>query len=283
MKVPGLSKRSSHLAIAAPAAMLVTLLHGVASAQSNPPQSVTQCTLSNGVVNGPFGGYNISGSFSGPTGAVPTQSTIIASGAYVYTFTGPLNGSGYTLPSQLPVTPCVLAGCPPPTPLYADLHVAPNDTNTSAALQFTDAGEPFDGIGTLSCTTTGAPPPPSCPAGDAAARRARPDASGANGSLTVTCGCNVQINVALIGNGTQQIYASATPVGMKLDAAAKACSYSAFNWQQLVTNLPCPSPGFMPNTRAFSPRRITVVLQHRVPLPPAGTPLRSAILRRVGM
>lgn len=182
MKIPDLSRRSSHTTIAARTVILVTFLQGVVSAQTSPPpQTDTECTLSNGTVSGPFGGYDVSGSFSGPTGGVPTTSSITVNGPgipYSYTFTGPLNGPGYIQPSEIPPSPCDILGCPPGgnPPGYAGLHVSPNDENTTAALAFTDTGEPFDGLANLSCNVTGTPPPNPCTdsAEDRAAGHLRP-------------------------------------------------------------------------------------------------------------
>src|SRR5579864_7346486 len=206
MNIAHLSKRSNHTTIAARTVIVVTLLPGVASAQTNPPtQNYTQCTLSNGQVNGPFGGYQVFGSFSGPTGAVPTVSNIIVDGAgssgYVYHFTGPLNGNGYTVTSQIPPTPCVVFGCTPSGPGMASLHVAQFGSPDNAIISFTDSEEPFDGSGTLSCTTgpgTAPPPPPHCG----------------------------PFHVVTSGNGSQNVFARYTPDGnMSLQAAAAACNY----------------------------------------------------------
>jgi hypothetical protein len=253
MKIPGLSKRLSHTTIAAGTVILVTLLQGVASAQS-----YQVCTLTNGTATGFFGGVTISGSYT--IGANPETSNITAAeaGGYSYTFTGPLNGPGYLQVSQIPPPPCDLEGCTPGTTVGPGVVTFSlyNPDNGQASLSFEDTGELFGGIGTLSCSAVTPPPPQSCSANDSPARRARPDASR---SLTVTCGCDVQINLALLGNGSQQIYGIATPVGMDLPSAAQACGYIAFNWQQLVTNLPCPSPfktnspGLLPSTNFCGP------------------------------
>jgi hypothetical protein len=172
-------------------------------------------------VNGFFGSYQVFGSFSGPVNSNPTVSNIIASGAgssgYVYDFTGPLNGNGYTLTSQIPPTPCVILGCIPAPVGTAGLHVAPDYFNNSAALSLEDTGELFTGSGSLSCSTTVSntpPPPPSCG----------------------------PFNVVTSGNGTPNIYARYTPDGsMSLEGAAAACNYIGFNWQQQINLLPCPS------------------------------------------
>jgi hypothetical protein len=217
MRILGSSKRSGSTPAVFRVVILAILLQGPDFAQT------TTCTLSNGTVNGPFGGYDVSGSFSGPAGAVATTSSITVNGPgipYSYTFTGPLNGAGYVQPSQLPPTPCDILGCTPGTvvPLYASLHVAPNDTNTSIALAFTDTGEPFNGLANLSCTTAGSPPPPPPPP---------------------VCG----VYATLTGNGTPSIDGIATPTGgvTTLSAAASACGYKGFNWQQFITYNVCPS------------------------------------------
>ena len=235
--------------VAARTVMLVTLLQGVALAQT-----YQLCTLTNGTATGFFGGVTAAGTFT--VGANPNTSNITVGGLYFggnysYTFTGPLAGPGYTQTSEIPGALCVVEGCPPGGTLPPGVATFGlfDQGNGNATLSFEDTGELFGGFGTLSCSAITPPPPPTCPLNESAARRARPDAS----SITVTCGCNVQIPVTVSGNGTQTIYATATPDGMKLDAAAQACSYTAFNWQQMVTNLPCPSPGFAPNNPNLLP------------------------------
>jgi hypothetical protein len=233
MKIPALSKRSSHTPsytmIVVRTAILVTLLQGVASAQTS-PATYTQCTLT-GAVNGFFGGYQVYGSFSGPTGAVPTVSNITLNGAgssgYFYHFTGPLNGEGYIVASQIPPTPCDILGCTaPPPPGLAGLTVATFGTN--ATLAFTDSGEPFNGSGTLSCAAV-PPTPPGC-------------AAAINGALS-----GPTLNSGTIGNpgsilaGNVNITASFTPAG-GLQAAATACNVTRFDWIQIITGMPDPSP-----------------------------------------
>src|SRR5665213_684222 len=175
MKIPGLSKRSSHTTIAARTVILVTLLQGAASAQS-----YQLCTLTNGTATGFFGGVIAYGTYT--VGANPDTSDITVSGnsayPYSYTFAGPLNGPGYTQVSQIPGAPCILAGCPsgrsfPPGAAGFSLF---DQGNGTASLSFEDTGELFGGFGALSCSTVTAPPPPSCSLDDSAARKARPDA-----------------------------------------------------------------------------------------------------------
>jgi hypothetical protein len=219
--VLGLSNRSGHTPAVLRVVILGTLLHGIAFAQTAPYG--TDCILTNGTATGFFGGYNISGSYT--IDATPNTSSIVVSGAaYNYTFTGPLNGPGYTETSQIPGPPCDIEGCAPNTflpPGEATLSVFPNDTNTSAALGFEDTGEIFTGYGTLSCTAAGPPPPPPPPS------------------------CAIGAGVTLTGNGDQTIEGSAVPPsGMTLHQVATLCGYIGFNWRQWVTNNPCPSTAY---------------------------------------
>jgi len=103
----------------------------------------------NGTADGFFGGVNVSGWYS----ADLMSSNIAVTEALgpSYTFSGPLNGPGYTQVSQLPPTPCVLEGCTPGETLppgQATLFVSPTDS-VSAGLQFGDTGEVFTGVETL--------------------------------------------------------------------------------------------------------------------------------------
>jgi hypothetical protein len=147
----GLSTRSRHTSVVLRVVALGTLLHGIDFAQT--PVTADFCSLTNGLVQGPFGGYDVSGSFT--IGATPELSNITVNGPgipYSYTFSGPLNGPGYTEPSELPPTPCILEGCTSIPPGQAGLFVAPQNSNTIAGLEFEDTGEPFVGLGYLSCT-----------------------------------------------------------------------------------------------------------------------------------
>src|ERR1700722_14593187 len=106
---------------------LVSLLPGTAFGQT-----FQQCTLSNGSATGFFGGVVISGSFTigGPnTSSINVtggpNSNYCSPGTCSYTFTGPLDGAGYTETSQLPPPVCILEGCTPGTtfgPGAANLH-----------------------------------------------------------------------------------------------------------------------------------------------------------------
>ncbi|HYL75673.1 MAG TPA: hypothetical protein VEU96_15775 [Bryobacteraceae bacterium] len=99
----------------------------------------------NGTATGFFGGVDVSGWFS----ADFSSSSITVSGPpssaypYSYTFSGPLNGAGYTQTSQIPPTPCIIFGCVPSGAGQAGLHVAP--VSGSASLNFEDTGEDFIG------------------------------------------------------------------------------------------------------------------------------------------
>src|SRR5581483_9534623 len=142
-------KRSGHVPAVVRVAILVTLLHGIDSAQSI-------CSLSNGLATGVFGGVDVSGQFT--VGVSPDVSTMVVKGdansvyQYSYTFTGPLNGPGYTETSKIP--PVCLLGPPCPPPGQAGLHVFTQSGNNSASLAFEDTGELFTGSGTVSCQPT---------------------------------------------------------------------------------------------------------------------------------
>jgi hypothetical protein len=181
-------------------------------------------------------GYaDVSGTYT--VNATPNTSTIVVKGdpnsayQYSYTFTGPLNGPGYTQTSQMPPPPCIL-GPPCPTVGTATLVVDTFNGNNTAGLSFTDSAELFTGSGTLSCVTISAPPPPPPP--------------------PPQCG---PFNVTITGNGTTTLGASYTPsFASDLQAAATICHYLGFDWQQQVTNLPCPSPNTLkPNVPGLLP------------------------------
>ena len=212
MLIANLLQRSVYLPVVL-LGILALHFHGIAFAQ--PPLTATSCTVSNGLAEGFFGGVTISGSFT--VGVVPQDNSVMTVTSLQvpnpYTFTGPLNGSGYVQPSQLQ-TPCILGPCPPPG--QAGLHVATQSANV-ASLFFSDTGEDYAGIGTLSCSTfTYTPPPPS-----------------------TNCG----VFATLTGNGSPKIDGIATPTGgiTTLSGAAAACGYKGFNWQQFITYNVCPS------------------------------------------
>jgi len=55
-------------------------------------------------------------------------------------------------------------------------------------------------------------------------------------------GC-APLNVSLAGNGTPTISGFASAVGgLNLTQSAGVCGYQGYDWQQYVTNLPCPNP-----------------------------------------
>jgi hypothetical protein len=264
-----MSERSRHTAIVTRVLILITLLQAAASAQTSPPpQSYQQCTLTNGTATGFFGGVTASGTFT--SGATPDTSSITVSepaGPYTYTFTGPSDGPGWTQVSQIVVF-CVLAGCPPPPsilPPGAAIFRLLDQGSGVAAISFEDTGELFTGFGTLSCVSvTPPPPPPNCSAESIAIRNAsaaaRPHT--AQTKTFKACGGCVDFTLTVTGNGTRTIGATLQPGGgMTLQEAATACGYpTGFNWQQLVTNLPCPSPlnpatglGFVPNDSSVLP------------------------------
>jgi len=104
----------------------------------------------NGTAIGVFGGVDVTGSYS----ADLSQSSITVYGApgsvytYSYTFTGPVNGKGYSQTSQIPPLPCIIAGCIMTAPGQASLSVFPV-TSVLADIGFEDTGELFTGTGTL--------------------------------------------------------------------------------------------------------------------------------------
>lgn len=148
MRIVSLSERSGHTSMVTRVLILFVLLPGGILLQGS-----TLGYAFNGTAVGFFGGVDVSGWFS----ADYTTSSITVSGPpssaypYVYTFTGPLNGAGYTQVSQIPPIPCLLEGCPPGgflPPGQATLFVSPTN-DVSAGLQFGDTGEVFTGAETL--------------------------------------------------------------------------------------------------------------------------------------
>ena len=89
------SERTRYTPIITQVLISAMLLQGISLAQT-----YQSCTISNGLAQGFFGGVLISGTFT--SGANPEQSSIAVDGDpnsvyhYNYTFTGPLNGAGYT-------------------------------------------------------------------------------------------------------------------------------------------------------------------------------------------
>jgi len=159
MRILGLPKRSGSMPVVFRIVILAMLLQGTDFA-GTPAAQV--CYLTNGLAEGFFGAINVAGWFT--QGLAPNDiSNIWASrpnnavDPVDYAFTGPLNGAGYSLPSQLPPTPCILLPCSGAIPM-AGLFVSPQ-TNTSADLFFVDSGEDFTGVGTLACSTFPGPPP----------------------------------------------------------------------------------------------------------------------------
>ncbi|MBZ5610832.1 MAG: hypothetical protein LAP38_21420 [Acidobacteriia bacterium] len=221
-------ERSAHKPIVTQALILAMLFQGISFAQT-----YQSCTISNGLATGVFGGVLISGTFT--SGASPETSSIAANRdpnsvyMYSYTFTGPLNGLGYTQTSKMPAPPCIL-GPPCPGPGTASLHVSIANA-TMVSLGFEDSAELFTGFGSLSCVTQSGPPPPPPPP---------------------TCG---PFNVVLSGDGTPTITAKYTPAnGKDLQTEASDCGYMGFDWRQQVKNLPCPSPNTLkPNDPSVLP------------------------------
>jgi hypothetical protein len=147
MRITGFSERSGHTSMFT-RVLILTLLSGGILLQGS-----TLGYAFNGTAVGFFGGVDVSGWFSTDF----STSNITVSGPpgsaypYVYTFSGPLNGPGYTQVSQIPPTPCVLSGCPPGgflLPGNATVFVAPTN-NALAGVQFGDTGEVFTGAENL--------------------------------------------------------------------------------------------------------------------------------------
>jgi hypothetical protein len=143
MRIAGLSERSGHTSMVTRVLILALLQGGILL------QGSTLGYAINGTADGFFGGVDVSGWYSADQ--TTSNITITEALGLSYTFTGPLNGSGYTQVSQLPPTPCDLEGCAPGSfepPGNATLFVAPTN-NVSAGLEFGDTGEVFTGAETL--------------------------------------------------------------------------------------------------------------------------------------
>jgi hypothetical protein len=139
MRIIGLSERLGHTSMVTRVLILALLQGGILL------QADTLGYALNGTVNGFFGGYDVSGWLS----ADFNTSSITLDGPgipYSYTFSGPLNGPGYTQISQIPAPACIF-GPPCPGPGSAGLHVAP--VSGSASLFFADTGEDFTGTAPL--------------------------------------------------------------------------------------------------------------------------------------
>ena len=157
MRIISLSERLGHTSMYTRLLILTLLQGGILL------HGATLGNAISGTADGFFGGVNVSGWYS----ADQSSSTIniIEALGISYTFTGPLNGSGYTQVSQLPPTPCVLEGCTPGETLppgNATLFVAPTN-NVSAGVEFGDTGEVFTGAESLTYgwifdQTQGGPP-----------------------------------------------------------------------------------------------------------------------------
>jgi hypothetical protein len=112
-----------------------------------------------------WGDVTASGSYT--TGLAVNTSNIVVTeedGGYTYDFTS----LDWTVPSQIPAPPCVIAGgCPPPTPTYATFDIGPYSGPPGlVALGFEDSGRTFGGSGTLTPTPiSGSGAPVSEPAG----------------------------------------------------------------------------------------------------------------------
>jgi hypothetical protein len=63
--------------------------------------------------------------------------------------------------------------------------------------------------------------------------------------LTLLIQCPVNVTWSVGGLGGTSMNATFIPVsGLTLPAAAQACGFAGFDWQQTITSLPCPSPYF---------------------------------------
>jgi hypothetical protein len=78
-----------------------------------------------------------------------------------YTFSGPINGSGYTEASQFPVM-CVVLNCGTPPPAYAGLYLQPpiGAATQLISASFGDGGYGGEYGGTVLATVSDSPPPP---------------------------------------------------------------------------------------------------------------------------
>jgi hypothetical protein len=148
MRIVGLSERSGHTSMVT-RVLLLTLVILAFLQGGILLQGSTLGYGINGTADGFFGGVDVSGWYSADL--TTSNITVAEQNGISYTFTGPLNGAGYTQVSQLPLTPCVLLGCAPGTflpPGNATLFVAPTN-NVSAGLEFAYTGEVFTGAETL--------------------------------------------------------------------------------------------------------------------------------------
>jgi hypothetical protein len=142
MRIVGLSERSGHTSMVTRVLTLALLQGGILL------QASTLGYAINGTASGFFGGVDVSGWYSADE-TTSNISIIEPANSISYTFTGPLNGSGYTQVSQQPPTPCDIAGCTGNLPPgQATLFVAPTN-NVSAGLEFGDSGDVFTGAETL--------------------------------------------------------------------------------------------------------------------------------------
>lgn len=143
MRIVSLSEQPGHTSTVTRVLILTLLQGGILLHGSTLGYAI------NGTADGFFGGVDVSGWFSADYNT--SNITIAEQNGISYTFSGPLNGAGYTQVSQLPPTPCVLLGCPPGSflpPGNATLFLAPTN-NVSAGLEFGDTGEVFTGAETL--------------------------------------------------------------------------------------------------------------------------------------
>lgn len=140
MKILCLSERCHTVALSRVLLILAALLQGAVLL----PGSELGYAF-NGTATGFFGGVDVSGWYSADFNS--SGITVTENPSYTYTFTGPLNGAGYTQVSQIPPTPCVLLGCVPSGPGNAGLHLAP--LGGSVSLNFEDSGEDFLGSAPL--------------------------------------------------------------------------------------------------------------------------------------
>jgi PEP-CTERM motif len=120
-------------------------------------------TISDIDLTGLFGIVSGGGSFtmgSSETSSVTVTEMQPGPFNYTYTFTGPLNGAGYTQKSQQPATPCITEGCSPGETFpstNAGLNVDFLGVTGTVAVDFEDNGEIYTGTGVISGGGTSPP------------------------------------------------------------------------------------------------------------------------------
>ena len=91
---------------------------------------------------------------------------------------------------------------------------------------------------------------------------------------------NYAVSVSLDSSG-QNITGLFTPnSGFTLTSAAQACGFSNFNWQQLITNIPSPSPYYDANFNALSAPAPLTILRKSAIRRPVRNPFRTLLVIR---